>query len=616
MSRFLATLSIGCFALTLAVAPTPEAAAQVPPPVTLDADVCSDEQIVIWYEPATLWWGQWYTDYLLSYFGESVTLVPLFDQAQICDPVSDPRELGAFYRIVGPFVNNSAEFYQSLLEAYLVDWYPLAQAVELDCQLSGQSLPEGLEDGWQHHNLDLDTALVAGWTPRIAVLDTGIDLTHPVFASNTFFDPLNWDYVDDDYLPEDTHGHGTAMAGAIASLAPDAELLIYRVLAGDGVGNWTGVAQALLAAGADGAEVANLSLGTPRQQPIFFQQALREVTDDACYDMVVVAAAGNSCANGYGCTDTFWPAADPDVISVMAYDNNGLFFRRGAGYGNDIDLAAPGVTVCTAWSQDADDAGPSPYRRLTGSSVAAAHASAVAGLLRYAKPYLDSEEVRDALQATALSPMEMVPYCWGKPFVLNACTALDLGGCVGDTKQLIGFDTNTACEAYAGPTPQWDYDPYSSSQAQSCPVDSNYEVWSSNQITPPVMGYCPESTRPPLTCTARVTSQPNRTPCPDCDADIWAAYDFMLLQLRLRSFNLGFVTDLVVRVNDGNATYAYPLDTAYLPTNTTSATMNYWVNVANGPNLASNELSVTLVTYFNINGTRSFTIDQLNVDMI
>lgn len=607
--------------LSLAALPITRAAAQLtnyPPPVILDADMCSEQEIVIWYQPNYLQTAIGLTYNVFAYFGETVSVDPMYDTQFICDPASDPHGLTRFYRIRsvgGPFQNNTAEYYHDIMEMLFVDWYPYAEMVEMDCQLTAQAVPAGISDGWNLHNLDLDTSLVAGWDPIIAVLDTGIDELHPLFLNNSTQILEGWNHYDDNAHMTDVHGHGTAMAGIIATLAPDAQILPYKVLGDDGIGYWGAVARALLNAGKRGAGVANLSLGGPRESPWFFRQVVDEVT--GCYDMVVVAAAGNSCETGYNCPEVFYPAMHQDIIAVASYDNMGRFFRRGAGFGNDIDIAAPGLNVCVAWSQGASDASSDPYRRLSGSSIATAQVSAVAGLVRHLEWGINNEEVLMHLQATALYPTESIPNCGGDPAWLNACLALDLGGCVGDTDYLVDFDTTQTCELYSGPPAVWDYDTYSTVQSQNCPANSNFIVYESNLIPAPALGYCPEYALPSLRCMARLNSQPSRPPCPDCDADIYLSFNWMLVQLRLRSYEMDDITDLVVRVGDGTGLWSYPLDTSQVPSVGTTATLNYWVYLGGGPDLSNpNALSASLVTYFNINNKNNFTIDQLNVDAI
>jgi len=609
--------------LALAALPSLQAAAQftnnLPTGPTLDAEVCSDTEIVLSFNPVYEQLGLDFTAYFFSIFGENVTISRMYPDAHICDPVGDPNGLTHIYRVQvqGSFVTYDAQFYRDYLHLILVQNYPICVAVEMDCQVSAQAVPDGMIDGWQLHNMDLDTSLIASWNPTIAVLDTGIDDNHPALQGNPILmaDGYNYDNENDPANLTDFHGHGTAMAGVIANTAPGATILPFKVLYDDGVGHWGAVGRALLHAGFKAADVANLSLGAPIESPYFFNQAVTEVVSNSCYDMVVVAAAGNSCDTGTGCPDVFYPAMLPDVMSVVAHDTWGQFFKRTAGEEIDVDLSAPGVTVCTAWSQAADDVGTDPYRRLSGSSVAAAHVSAVAGLARYNKPNMDDAAIRAHLVDTGNPPYQMLPLCAGKPPLLSGCNALDLGGCANDKWDIVGHSTDLACEIYSGPGAQWDYDPWAATQTTSCPGFGTIDTHESQAVPAPALGFCPETGVPSLRCSARLNSQPNRTPCPDCDADIYETWGIALLTLRMRSFDMAYVDGLVVRITDDTGTYAYTLDHTTLSTGFASTT-NYYV-LYNGNHDFSDptEVSAHLVTYFDFGNKRSFTIDPLNINV-
>ena len=104
---------------------------------------------------------------------------------------------------------------------------------------------------------------------KVAVIDTGIDLDHPGFAGR-LAPAGEWrDYVDGDDFPMDEpggagFGHGTAVAGIIVQVAPNATILPIRVLAPDGRGDVDDVVTAIDHAITVGAQVINLSLGHER----------------------------------------------------------------------------------------------------------------------------------------------------------------------------------------------------------------------------------------------------------------------------------------------------------------------------------------------------------------
>ena len=115
----------------------------------------------------------------------------------------------------------------------------------------------------------------------VAVIDTGCDYTHPDLA-HAFGDYKGWDFVDNDadpqetppgIIPEGETAHGTHVSGTIAAnglikgIAPNAKLLVYRVLGPGGSGYTTDVVAGIERAVLDGADVMNLSLGNTINDP-------------------------------------------------------------------------------------------------------------------------------------------------------------------------------------------------------------------------------------------------------------------------------------------------------------------------------------------------------------
>jgi len=133
----------------------------------------------------------------------------------------------------------------------------------------------------------------------IAVVDTGVDYTHPDLGSG--FGPGykvvgGHDYVDNDNDPADVDGHGTHIAGIIAAngkfsgVAPDAKILAYRVVNSRGSVRTSDVSIAIDRAVKDDAKIINLSLGSTNNIDV-----LRRVISSATkIGVIVVAAAGNS----------------------------------------------------------------------------------------------------------------------------------------------------------------------------------------------------------------------------------------------------------------------------------------------------------------------------------
>ncbi|MCB9137024.1 MAG: S8 family serine peptidase [Caldilineaceae bacterium] len=219
-------------------------------------------------------------------------------------------------------------------------------------------------------NLAAASAVADGSGVTVAVLDTGVNVDHPALTDLLL---TGRDLVDDDLLPDEAPdglawGHGTHTTGIIAHIAPNSRILPVRVLDLNGRGNTFLLAYAIEWAVAQGADVINLSLGTP-----FDSTVLRVAIEDAISrGVVIVAAAGNDNADA-----PQYPAAYPGVVAVTAVDENGVkadFANYGRGW---IDLAAPGVGIVSTI------VGPegSGYATWSGTSMAAPFASAAAALV-------------------------------------------------------------------------------------------------------------------------------------------------------------------------------------------------------------------------------------------
>jgi subtilase family protein len=229
--------------------------------------------------------------------------------------------------------------------------------------------------------------LATGGSILVAVIDNGIDTTHPeladVIAGN--FDATG--------RPEPPARHGTGMAGTIAAharltgVAPAARILAIRAFGSTGKSDES-TSLALLKsidwAVSNGARVINMSFAGPRDPEMALVMAAA-----AKKGVVLVAAAGNAGAK----SPPLYPAADPNVIAVTATDSDDKLFVQ-SNRGRHVAVAAPGVDIVA----------PAPsgtYQFTSGTSVAAAQVSGIAALLLDAKPGLTPQAVRKALLSTA-----------------------------------------------------------------------------------------------------------------------------------------------------------------------------------------------------------------------
>lgn len=252
----------------------------------------------------------------------------------------------------------------------------------------------------------------------VAVIDTGVSGTSSGkgqacrdFGSTTF--TAGYDFVNRDTDPYDDHGHGTHVAGTIAEatnnsegvagLAYGATIMPLKVLSASGSGTSADIADAIRWAADKGANVINMSLGSP-----FPDAVIRSACTYASKKgVVIVAAAGNSGKQGVG-----YPAAYSECIAVSSVGPSGKL----AGYsswGKQVALAAPGGDI-GGYSDRDESAGilqntnlpvefggqGDGYYAFQGTSMASPHVAAAAALVM-AQGIKDPVKVRKALTESA-----------------------------------------------------------------------------------------------------------------------------------------------------------------------------------------------------------------------
>ncbi|WP_174734962.1 S8 family peptidase [Mesobacillus harenae] len=214
----------------------------------------------------------------------------------------------------------------------------------------------------------------------IAVLDTGCDATHPDLM-NRISGGRN--FTDDDKgnpeLFKDYNGHGTHVAGTIAAgengngvvgVAPEASLLIVKVLGKNGSGKYEWIIDGIDYAVEQKVDIISMSLGGPQDVPELHSAIKRAVENN----ILVVCAAGNE-GDGTESTDEFaYPGRYNEVISVGAinFERNSSYFTNSH---NEIDLVAPGEKIQSTYLDG-------KYARLSGTSMAAPHVSGALALIK------------------------------------------------------------------------------------------------------------------------------------------------------------------------------------------------------------------------------------------
>ncbi|WP_323000195.1 S8 family serine peptidase [Castellaniella sp.] len=239
---------------------------------------------------------------------------------------------------------------------------------------------------WGIHAVGAGGSTLTGQGIRIAVLDTGLDLSHPDFAGRSI---ESRSFVAGQPV-QDGNGHGTHCAGIAAGprdpeggtrygVAGEAGLYIGKVLGDDGSGGDGGILEGINWAVAQGCDIVSMSLGSPVEPGQSYSRVFEEVAKRAlAAGTLIVAAAGNDSQRPDSIAPVGHPANCPSIMAVAAVDQNlnvAPFSSGGLqGDGGEVNLAAPGVDVLSSWP------GNELYRSLSGTSMATPFVAGVAAL--------------------------------------------------------------------------------------------------------------------------------------------------------------------------------------------------------------------------------------------
>ena len=247
---------------------------------------------------------------------------------------------------------------------------------------------------------------------RIAIVDTGLDVTHPDFVDRI------GDVADlTGEGPGDRHGHGThcasaaagsgaASAGRYRGVAPEATIYAAKVLGANGQGMMSDVMAGVEWAVDRGVQVISLSLGGPG--PCDGSDALSETCDAAMEQGIVVVVAGGN--DGPASYTVGSPGCARQVITVGACDESGHiapFSSRGPTGDGRVkpDVVLPGVDIIAARAANTamGDVVDKYYTSASGTSMATPHAAGVCALLLEAEPELTPAQVKQRLMETAIT---------------------------------------------------------------------------------------------------------------------------------------------------------------------------------------------------------------------
>lgn len=319
----------------------------------------------------------------------------------------------------------------------------------------------GLAAAW-----DINTGANAdtGAPVVVAIIDTGVAQGGP----DGFCNPLHSEYnaitnLDTPGAANDDHSHGTHVAGTVAGcadngvgvvgVAPSAQIMAVKVLAANGNGSFSDVAEGIRWAADHGAQVMNMSLGSAcaATWPTCSVPVVNDaIAYAAAADVVIVISAGNDNRTFVG-----QPGNHPEAIAVAATD----YARNRAPYSNRgvaVSLAAPGGNSAADLNddtypdgvlQETRQGGIWGYYYKSGTSMAAPHVAGAAALLRACVPEADRAAVRDMLEGYALdlgTPGKDTTYGYG---------FLQVDAALAGLAYAYGRDPNAYCAVTGAPPP-------------------------------------------------------------------------------------------------------------------------------------------------------------------
>jgi subtilisin family serine protease len=211
----------------------------------------------------------------------------------------------------------------------------------------------------------------------IAIIDSGVDLDHPDLKGRI---DSSWNFLQDNSEVNDELGHGTHLAGIIASNCPNAQIMALK-FTDEKIGALKELVKAIRFAVDNGAEIINLSLGLRQEM-----QSIKEALDYAnSKGVIVVAAAGN-----YRSSEKYYPAAYEKVIGVAALKKNGEKFYL-SNFGEWVDFSISAQDIYSAMPD-------SQHGYQTGTSQAAALMTAkIANRLKFLKTQNSDSELFQAV---------------------------------------------------------------------------------------------------------------------------------------------------------------------------------------------------------------------------
>lgn len=223
----------------------------------------------------------------------------------------------------------------------------------------------------------------------VAIIDTGVDGTHPDLAAQMV---PGWNFIDNNSNASDPNGHGTAVAGTaaaagnnaigVASVAWSARIMPVRIADATGYAYWSTIAQGVTWAADHGAKVANISYAVGSSSTV--QSAAQYMRGKGG---VVVVSAGNT-----GTADTTAPS---DTMIIVSATDSTDTVTSWSTYGSFVDLAAPGYYIYTTMVGGG-------YGYWWGTSFSSPVVAGVAALVKSRRPDFSAAQTESTLFSSAL----------------------------------------------------------------------------------------------------------------------------------------------------------------------------------------------------------------------
>ena len=267
--------------------------------------------------------------------------------------------------------------------------------VEPDYTAQVEMVPSdpGFGSQWHLNTIQAPSAwnTTTGSTTPIAMVDSGVDSTHPDLASKIV---AGWNFVSGNSTIVDTMGHGTTTAGAVGAIGDNAvgvagvtwknPIMPLIVVDSTGYAPYSSIANAIMYAADHGARIVNVSIGGSSASSTL-QNAVNYAWNK---NTVVFASSGNGGLNA-----PYYPAGCQNVVAVGATDSNDVL-ASWSNYGTFLGLTAPGVNIYTT-------ANGGGYTYMSGTSYSSPIAAGVAALVLAQNPSLSASALVKLLESNS-----------------------------------------------------------------------------------------------------------------------------------------------------------------------------------------------------------------------